>query len=195
MEQETLELGSPRGLQQMHPAWRRRGAVLLLVAVGVVAGAGAVLGWNDQYDDRPSETQRAASAAAQSSVRLVLGRVSSGAPRDRYVSIDAVLLHDRGPGTATVKRIHRPGTSLSIRVPDLPVTLSTNHPYERVQVRLAPRNCVLATEWTPSARPLTLSWEDQHGHSRSAISGDHDAPIELSLIRHMSAVCGDPSVR
>jgi hypothetical protein len=193
MEQETLELGPPRGPAKMHPAWRRRGAVLLSVAVGVVAGAGAVLGWNDRYDDRPFDTQRGARAAPQTPVRLVLAGASSGAPRDRYMSIDAVLLHDRGPGTATVRRIHRPGTSLSIRVPDLPVTLSANHPYERVQIRLAPRHCVLATEWTPSARPLTLSWEDEHGHPRSGIGGDHDAPLELSLIRHMSAVCGDAS--
>jgi hypothetical protein len=193
MEQETLEMGSPRGLEKMHPAWRRRGAVLLSVAVGVAVGAGAVLRWNDHDDDRPFDTQRAASAAAQTPVSLVLAGVSSAAPRDRYVSIDAVLLHDGGPGTATVKRIHRPGTTLSIRVPDLPVTLSANHPYERVQVRLAPGDCVLATEWTPSARPLTLRWEDEHGRSRSGTGGDHDAPIELSLIRHMNAVCGDPS--
>ena len=71
------------------------------------------------------------------------------------------------------------------------MTLSADHPYERVHVRLAPRDCALATEWTPSARPLTLSWEDEHGHSRSAPGGDHDAPIELSLIQHMSAMCGD----
>ena len=192
-EQETLVLGSARGLEKMHPAWRRRGAVLLSLAVGVVVGAGAVLRWNDHHDDRPSETQRAARAAAHTPVRLVLAGASSDAPRDRYVSIDAVLLHNGGPGTATVKRIHRPGTSLSIRVPDLPVTLSTNHPYERVQVRLAPRDCVLATEWTPSARPLTVSWEDERGHSRSGTGGDHDAHLELFLIRHMSAVCGDPS--
>lgn len=193
MEQETLELGSPRGPEKEHPAWRRRGAVLLSLAVGVVAGAGAVLRWNDQHDDRPSETQRAAGAPARAPVRLVLGGVSSGAPRGRYVSLDAVLLHDRGPGTATVRRIHRPGTSLSIRVPDLPVTLSANHPYERVQVRLAPRDCVLATEWTPSAQPFTLGWEDEHGHARSGTGGEHDARIELSLIRHMGAVCGDAS--
>src|SRR5688500_11113288 len=122
MEQETLVLGSARGLERMHPAWRRRGAVLLSVAVGVVAGAGAVVSWNDHYDDRPSGTQPTASAEAHTPVRLVLAGSSSDAPRDRYLSIDAVLLHNGGPGTATVKRIHRPGTSLSIRVPDLPVT-------------------------------------------------------------------------
>jgi hypothetical protein len=189
---ETLELGSPRGLnEKLHPALRRRGAVLVSVAVGVVVGAGAVLGWNDQYGDRPSAEQRVASAAAKTQVSLVLGGVSPGTPRNRFLSIDAVLLHDRGPGSATVRRIHRPGTSLSIRVPDLPVTLTANHPYERVLVRLAPRDCALATEWTPSARPLTLTWEDEHGISRSGIGGDHDAPLELSLIQHMNAVCGD----
>jgi len=192
VRQETIELGSPRGLSwKLHPTWRRRGAVILSVAVGVAAGAAAVLMWNDRYDDRPSESQRSAPAPALARVRLVLDGVSSGS-RDRYLSIEAVLLHDRGSGTATVRRIHRPGTSLSIRVPDLPVTLSANHPYERVHVRIAPRDCVLATEWTPSAQPLTLSWEDEHGTLRSGIGGDHDAPIELSLIRHMSAVCDDP---
>jgi hypothetical protein len=193
VEQEILDLGSPRGLSsKLHRTWRRRGAVVLSVAVGVAAGALAALTWKDRYDDRPSESQPSALAAGQPPVRLVLGGVS-GAPRDRYLSIEAVLLHDRGAGTATVRRIHRPGTSLSIRVPDLPVTLSANHPYERVHVRIAPRDCVLATQWTPSAQPLTLSWEDERGTLRSGIGGDHDASVELSLIRHMSAVCDDPA--
>lgn len=188
-----MELGSTRGRgRTWHRTWRCRSAVVLSVAVGAAVGAAAVLAWNDRYVERPSERERSA-AAVQAPVRLVLSGVSPGAPRGRYLSIDAVLLHDRGPGTATVSRIHRPGTSLSIRVTDLPVTLSANHPYERVRVRFAPRDCVLATEWTPSARPLTLSWQDEHGVRRSGLGGDHDAPIELSLIRHMSEVCDDPS--
>ena len=194
LQQETLEAGgSSRRLgERLHPASRCWGAVFLSVVVGVVVGAGAVLGWNDQPDDRPLEGRRSASAAT-TPVRLVLGGVSAGAPRGRYLSLDGVLLHDRGPGTATVRRIHRPGTSLSIRAPDLPVTLSVNHPYERVRLRVAPRDCVLATEWTPSARPLTLIWEDEHGQVRSGIGGEHDARIELSLIQHMGAACGDAS--
>lgn len=189
VERETLDLGATRGRGwTWRRTWQGRSAVVLSVAVGAAAGAVAVLAL-DGHDD-PPERERSA-AAVPSPVRLVLSGVSSGARRGRYLSLDAVLLHDGRAGTATVRKIHRPGTSLSIRVPDLPVTLSANHPYERVRVRLAPRSCGLATEWTPSARPLTLSWEDEHGHPRSGIGGDHDAPVELSLIRHMSAVCGD----
>jgi hypothetical protein len=191
VERETLELGATRGQGwTWRRNWRGRSAVVLSVAVGVAAGAVAVLALDDH--DHPPERERPA-AAARSPVRLVLSGVSSGARRGRYLAIDAVLLHDGGAGAATVRRIHRPGTSLSIRVPDLPVTLSANHPYERVRVHLAPRSCVLATEWTPSARPLTLSWEDEHGTRRSGLGGDHDSLIELSLIGHMSAVCDHPS--
>ncbi len=194
VKQETLELGSPRRWSsKLHPTWRRRGAVILSAVVGVAGGALAVLTWEGQYDNQPPEIQRSTPTATRGPpLRLVLSGVPSGAPRGRYLSIEAVLLHDRGAGTATVRRVHRPGTSLSIRVPELPVTLSANHPYERVQVRIAPRDCVLATGWTPSAQPLTLSWEDEHGTLQSGIGGEHDAPIELSLIRHMSAVCDDP---
>lgn len=191
MSQETLELRPPRGLSgQLPPAWRRRAAILFSVAVGAAAGAGAVWGWTDHDDGRPTEERPSPGVAATAPVRLVLSGVSSGVSRDRFLTVDAVLLHDRGPSTTTVRRIHRPGTSLSVRVPDLPVTLSANHPYERVLVRLAPRDCALATEWTPSALPLTLSWEDEHGIDQSDVGAEHDA-IELSLIRHMSFVCGD----
>ena len=109
--------------------------------------------------------------------------------------IDGALLHGRGTGTATVTRIHRPGKSLAIRVPALPVRLSVNHSFERIRLQILPRDCGLATQWTPSAQPFTLTWKDDHGDVHVDIGGDHDASMELTLIRYLDAVCGNPGTR
>ena len=103
--------------------------------------------------------------------------------------IDAVLLHGRGSGSATVSRIHRPGNSLSIRAPALPVRLSVNHSFERIRLHISAQDCPMASQWTPSAQPFTLTWRDDHGDVHTGIGGDHDAAMELALIRYLDAVC------
>lgn len=172
-------------MDQPTVSWRRLGAIAFTFALGFVAGGGAA--WNDQ----PPE-QRSPPAAAEPSVRLVLSAVASGTTDAGSLWIDGALLHHRGTGTATVTRIHRPGGGLTIQVPALPVRLSVNHSFEPIRLEIAPRDCVLAAQWTPSAQPFTLTWQDQHGEVRTDVGGDHDASMELSLVRHIAAVCGDP---
>ena len=202
-QRELLRGGPTRTplLDRLTPAWRHRGVILVAFAFGVIGGGGAVWWWND----RPPEEVRAPSppAAASTEVRLVLnGVVSPIRPNVRNgtvgaapLRIDGVLLHGRGTGSATVTKIHRPGRSLAIRVPALPVRLSVNHSFERIRLRIFPRDCGLATEWTPSAQPFTLTWKDARGDVHDDIGGDHDASMELMLIRYFDAVCGNPGTR
>jgi hypothetical protein len=183
------------------PALRHRGAVLIAFVLGVIGGGGAAW-WSN---DRPPEEARAPSppAAAGTDVRLVLsGVVAPTRPNDRNgtaedgpLRIDGALLHDRGTATATVTRIHRPGGSLAIRVPALPVRLSAYHSFERIRLQITPRDCGLAAQWTPSAQPFTLTWQDDHGNVHVDIGGDHDASMELTFIRYLDAVCGNPATR
>ncbi len=136
-------------------------------------------------------------------MRLVLsGVVAPTQPDDRNdtvgddpLRIDGVLLHSRGRGTATVTGIHRAGESFAIRVPALPVRLSVNHSFERIRLVITPRDCELATEWTPSAQPFTLTWQDDHGDVHHDTGGDHDALLELTLLDYFDAVCGSPAAR
>jgi len=197
-QRETLQGGPARAplLDRFTPAWRHRGITVLAFVFGVLTGGGAVWWWND----RLPEELRSPPAGADTSVRLVLSGVAARTrPDGRNATIgagplwiDGALLHSRGTGTATVMRIHRPGRSLAIRVPALPIRLSANHSFERIRLQISPRNCALATQWTPSAQPFTLTWQDDHGDLQVDIGGDHDAAMELSLIRHMDAVCGNP---
>jgi hypothetical protein len=167
-----------------------------------VVGAGGASWWWDSWSSKdagaPSPT-----AAAGTEVRLVLSGVVAPRPSNgrnghggsEPLLIDAVLLHGRGPGTATVARIHRPGGSLAIRVSALPVRLSVNHSFERIRMKISARDCGLAAEWTPSAQPFTLTWQDDHGAIHTDTGGDHDASMELALIRYLDAVCDNESRR
>jgi hypothetical protein len=202
-EREILRSGPIRAplLDRLTPAWRRRGVVLIAFVLGVIGGGGAAWWW----DDRSPTEARAPSppAAAGTEVRLVLsGVVAPTQPNDRNgtvgtgpLRIDGVLLHSRGPGIATVTRIHRAGGSLAIRVPALPVRLSVNQSFERIRLKITARDCGLATEWTPSAQPFTLTWQDDRGDVHMDTGGDHDASMELALIRYFDVVCGDQTTR
>ena len=198
-DREVLVGGPARAslLDSVPPAWRRRGALVVAAALGVVVGVGTTLSWQDPPSEEPLE--RTPTIVADHDVRLVLVRVVAP-PRppqatrtsdEAPLRLDGVLLHGRGPGSATVARIHRPGTSLAIRVPALPVGLSVDQSAERVLLELTPRDCGLATEWTPSARPFTITWQDELGDVRTDLGGEHEASLELAMIRYLDAVCGN----
>lgn len=202
-EREILRSGPTRAslLDRLTPALRRRGVFLIAFVLGVIGGGGAAW-W---LDDRSPREARAPSppAAASTEVRLVLsGVVASKQPNDRNgtvgndpLRIDGVLLHSRGPGIATVTRIHRASGSLAIRVPELPVRLSVNHSFERIRLKITARDCGLAAEWTPSAQPFILTWQDDHRDIHMHTGGDHDASMELALIRYFDLVCGNQTTR
>jgi hypothetical protein len=62
-------------------------------------------------------------------------------------------------------------------------------------MKISARDCGLAAEWTPSAQPFTLTWQDDHGAIHTDTGGDHDASMELALIRYLDAVCDNESRR
>lgn len=95
----------------------------------------------------------------------------------------------------TVTGIHRSGGSLAIRVSALPVRLSVNHSFERIRLRITARDCGLASEWTPSAQPFTLTWQDDRGDVHRDTGGDHDASTELALIRYFDVACTSEPAR
>lgn len=175
-------------LDRPTPAGRGRHVIVFMFVLGLVAGGGAIWWWTD----RPSEEP--APVAVDNSVRLVLtGEVERRPPTGDDATgalwIDGALLHSRGAGTAVVTRIHRAGGTLAIRVPALPVKLSVNHSFERIRLQVTPRDCVLATQWTPSSQPFSLTWFDDQGDVHEDLGGDHDSSMEISLIRHLAAVC------
>jgi len=196
-ESETLQIGPARTpwLNRLAPSWLRRAAVVVAFMLGVSTGGGVVWWWNG----RPLEEPRSTPASTENSVRLLLSEVvgrtqpedGSGPIRAAPLRIDGALVHSRGTGTAVVTRIHRPGGSLAIRVPTLPVRLSVNHSYEQIRLDITPRDCVLATQWTPSAQPLIVTWQDDQGDVHTDLGGDHDFSMELELIRYMDAACRD----
>jgi hypothetical protein len=167
-----------------------------------VIGGGAATWWLDGSSPRDARAP-SPPAAAGTEVRLVLSGVVAptqpigrdGTGGNDPLMIDGVLLHSRGPGSATITRIHRSSTSLAIRVPALPVTLSVNHSFERIRLKITARDCGLASEWTPSSQPFTLTWRDDHGDVHMDTGGDHDASMELEVMRYFDVVCGNQPAR
>ncbi|MBD8869900.1 hypothetical protein [Nocardioides donggukensis] len=190
---ETLQ-GGPSGPASIDPfgAATRRVAVLATVftcgALAGAAGAGAYVS-ESQYEDR--------TPASRASVQLVITGVADHSRAEpmkadaqkRALWLDGVLMYMGERGAAIVTRVHRPGRSLRIRVPDLPVSLTAGDPPKQVQIRIAPRDCELASMWTPSARPFRLTWRAADGDWRTDPVGDHNASVEVTLIAHMDSVC------
>lgn len=206
MQRETLQGGPPRAplFDRLTPAWRYRGVIAMALVLGFITGGGAVLWWKDRPADQLrspplAEELQSSPPVAENSVRLGLSGVAPRARSNaengtfdaRPLRIDGALLHSRGTGTATVTRIYRPGGGLVIRVRALPVTLSVNHSFERVRLQITPGDCALATQWTPSALPFMLTWQDDRGEVHTQLGGDHDASMESSLTSYLDAACGN----
>lgn len=167
---------------------------------GVVVGGGTVWWWWVDWSREQTGREPVGSGA---SIRLVLSRVDSPTGLRRSdptieggpLWLEAALWHAQGAGTVTVTRVHRPGRALTIRVPGLPLTMTADSAFELVRLRITPRDCALATQWTPSALPFIITWRDEQGDLHEDLGGDHDAAMEIALIRYMDAACGDPPVQ
>jgi hypothetical protein len=200
--EESLYVGPARPplVDRVGRTGRVRGALLAGLAVGVISGGAGTWWW---LDPSPDEVRTASPpAAVAGGVRLVLTGVVARPPADRTsdsrpapLLVDAVLVHGRTRGRATVTRIHRPGASLAIRAPALPVRLSVNNSSERIRLELRPRDCELAVRWTPSSRPFTVTWTDDRGDVHEDLGGDHEPPMELRMIRYLEAACEGSGAR
>lgn len=168
---------------------------MAVFVAGCVAGGSAVGWWQGAGQELPPPT-----AAADTSVELVLTGVAAhsradgtqGVAADGALWLDGLLLHVGGRGTATMTRIHRPGRALRVGVPEIPVTLTPDEASQRIQIRVVPRDCALATIWTPSAQPFTVTWQGPDGTTSSEPGGAHNPSLELTLIQAMDAACDDP---
>ena len=146
---------------------------------------------SDRSRDRPSPVGSRTSTATVADVRLVMTRVRRPAADEgrQALVVEGALLHGRGPGTATVTRISRPGGALRIRVRALPLVLSVNRSYVPIRLRITPGDCALATQWTPSSQPFALTWEDDDGQLRTKLGGDHDAVLAIAMTGYLDAAC------
>ena len=159
-------LGAAPGARARHPAGRShraplstgsrpRGDVAALSSLPSCWVPWAAVARRLVVDDRSPREARAPSPPAAGGTECGSSSAGSWRPHNRTIGmapsgsdplrIDGVLLHSRGPGHATVTRIHRAGGSLAIRVPALPVRLSVNHSFERIRMEITARDCGLAS--------------------------------------------------
>jgi hypothetical protein len=194
---ETLQ-GGPAGpafVDRVGPGTWRRVVLAVVFAFGAMAGAGALALFGDPRDER----QEPSAPAPSSSVQLVITGVADhsraeevrGGAEDEALWLDGVLAYVQGRGAVTVTRVHRPGRGLIVLAPALPLRLTPGSTFERIQLSVSPRECRLASMWTPSARPFTLTWRADDGSWHSNPAGDHNASMELTWLAHMDSVCDE----
>lgn len=195
---ETLRAGPSRPslLQKVPARWRQPAALVLVLALGVAIGAGAVVGWQDPHRPAPPEFH-----ADEHAVELLLFEVAplrtrSGGSEseDGRLEVDSAVVLS-GAVTSTVLGVQILDRSLDVRIPALPVTISPTARFQSVQLEIIIRDCTAATRWTPDDRPFTITWRDEHGKSHLDRAGDFDRSMARSLTRHIDAVCGKAARR
>ena len=87
-------------------------------------------------------------------------------------------------------RVGRPGGAIDVRsARPARSPCSVNRSFQRVRLRIAARDCDLATQWTPSSQPLVVTWQDERGGVHEEAGGDHDADLEIAVITYLDDVC------
>lgn len=188
---EALQVGPSRPslLQKVPPKWRRPAVTFVAFVSGVAAGGGALLWWQDGPAAPPPLP------ADEHAVELLLfDVVRSRPPPDGRTSEDSPLQVDSavflsGAVTSTVLRIEYPDDSLDVRIPNLPVTVSSDRRIQSVTLEIIVRDCEAATRWKPIDRPFLISWRDDDGKVHTDGAGDFDRSMAASLIRYVEAVC------
>lgn len=175
------------------PTPRRLAAVGLLgFVLGVAATGGAVLA--RQALPEPPRLQ-----VDEHAVELVLfeatpsGPTANGRDSERSpLQVDSAVLLS-GLQASTVSSIGTTASQgLSIRAPDLPVTVSPTGRFQSLDLEIVVRDCEAATRWTPGDRPFLITWRDENGRSHTDRAGDFDRSMARSLTRHIDAACSDP---
>ena len=165
--------------------------VFLALVLGLAAGAGAVLWWQARPEPPPFR-------ADEHAVELVLfdalrPHTLSNSQRTEFspLHLEGALLLSGGV-TSTVLEIGAPHPSLKVRVPALPVTVSSTARLRSLQLRMTVRDCKTASPWTPGDRPFTIKWRDEYGQVHMDRAGDFGRSTAISLARYVDAVCEDP---
>lgn len=173
---------------RVDPGRPSRSLVLALAAlvVGVVAGALAVLGW--QQDERSTPAPARAARGDEHDVELLLYEVVP-AGRGRALRVHGGLLQSGG-ATSTVVSMGSLDGGLEILAPRLPVTVSPTARYRTVTLTFLVGDCRTATGWTPGERPFTLTWRDEYGDTHLDRGGDFDPSVGTAIVRYVDAACG-----
>lgn len=164
---------------------------VLVFALGVAAGVGAVLEWQEP-EPRPAPSR---SHVDEHAVELLLFEaVTPRTDRARNESaplhVDGAVLLS-GAVTSTVLRVKTLDPSVGIRAPGLPVTVSPTARLRSVDLEIVVHDCTAARGWTPGDRPFTVTWRDEHGRSHLDRAGDFDRAMARSLVTYVDAVCGN----
>jgi hypothetical protein len=169
-------------------------AVLALV-LGVAAGAGAVLAWQDP--PAPPRPAPSPFRVDEHAVELILFEVVPPRTRpSRWESENTPLQVDSavflsGAATSTVLEVNNLDRSLDVRAPALPVTVSPTARFQSINLEIIVRDCKAASRWTPADRPFTITWRDEHGQRHLDRAGDFDRSMASSMVHYIDAVCGN----
>ncbi len=108
--------------------------------------------------------------------------------------VDGALLLS-GVVASTVLTIDTPGRGLVVRIRALPVTVTPTARLRPVRLRIAVRDCEVASRWTPADRPFTITWRDEYDQEHTDRAGDFGMAMAVSLKRYVEAVCDGPADR
>ena len=177
---------------------------IVAFVLGVVAGAGGVLGWQARPEPPPAGPSRAEPPpfrVDEHAVELLLveaapprSRPGGREPADSLLHVDGVVLL-LGRATATVLSIGSLGGGLDLRAPALPVTVSPTTRFRSIDLDIVVRDCAAAARWAPVDRPFAITWRDRDGMEHTDRVGDFDRSMARMLTRHIGAVCGTSRTR
>jgi hypothetical protein len=164
------------------------------LVLGVAAGAGAVLAWQDP--PAPPQPVPPPFRIDEHAVELMLFEVvpprthpSRWASENSPLQVDSAVFLS-GAVTSTVLEVNNLGRGLDVRAPALPVRVSPTARFQSVNLEIIVRDCKAASRWTPADRPFTITWRDEHGRRHLDRAGDFDRSMASSMINYIDAVCG-----
>lgn len=173
--------------------------VLVAFALGLAAGSGALLWWQERpATPPPTDPVDRRAVVDEHAIELVLfdaappRRKPEGAGSGyRPLRVDGAVLLS-GLLASTVLRIETPARGLRVRAPALPVRVTPTARFQPADLRLTVRDCDAATRWTPTDRPFIVEWRDERGLEHVDRAGDFDRAVADGLTRYVEAVCDAP---
>ena len=183
---ETLQVGPSRPplFQKVPARWRQPAVALAVFALGVAAGVAATTGGEEP------EPKADPFRVDEHAVELMLFAVAPPRTAGNPLQVDSAVLLS-GAVTSTVLAVRPLDRSLIVRAPALPVTVSPTARLQSVTLEIVVRDCRAARAWTPTDRPFTIRWRDEHGRSHLDRAGDFDRSVARSLTRYVDSVCGN----
>ncbi len=172
----------------MSPQWRQRAAVPVALVLGIVAGAAGAAWWQSPQPTSPPRVDEHAVELALFEVVPLGKRPARREARPSAIRLAGGFLLS-GAVRSTVLTISSPDDALDVSAPALPVTVSPAARFRSVELRIVVRDCEVAGRWSPTDRPFTVTWRDEHGEEHRDRAGDVDRALAEVLVRHIEAMC------